>query len=567
MSSAESSDVSVVRPESAVDKPQVAGATASDEQQPQASASATGEERLAGASEPDGQQEGTLSADTASGEPPVPAKDTSPALPPVPLPDSTPSTSTPQAGYRGTLEMRAGRWLDEIKLPKEFWDGGNPSRLQEGGLMDGKEAEWLTARRADVEESVKEWVENLKTASLHTTARTSKAKELVGSAPFYTRHLVIHTPHPPSTWPSRIESASPLYVGLAERWGRHEELSKVGFAFSDGGKNGGEGFEEGKFENESYEAYLYPDYLRIPSISLSNLASIESLILSLPSSPPTPPPSATTSSPPKKRATIYVCTHGSRDCRCGDLGEPLVTALESEVEWRKLGGEDGVTVKRVSHIGGHVWAGNALVYREDGTCDWYGLLRESDAAQLVFLSQSDSTEPWWPRWRGRLGVSPEKVKEMYDEAIERGSPMTKVGKRDGRKRVPLGDPVELVFNSWDGAEEYVVTGFEGESVMEVARRHDLPSIQATCGGACECATCHVLVKAYTPEVAEVTGAERRPTPVPTKPVLPPLSDEEEEQLDFAMGRTDDSRLSCQLPVTKELGEWIAQGGAIDLPRF
>ena len=38
-------------------------------------------------------------------------------------------------------------------------------------------------------------------------------------------------------------------------------------------------------------------------------------------------------------------------------------------------------------------------------------------------------------------------------------------KRKEKDRTPLGDPVALLFKSWDGEDEYRVTGFEGESVM------------------------------------------------------------------------------------------------------
>lgn len=80
-------------------------------------------------------------------------------------------------------------------------------------------------------------------------------------------------------------------------------------------------------------------------------------------------------------------------------------------------------------------------------------------------------------------------------------------------------------------------------------RADLPSIVALCGGVSECATCHCMISRQ--EEAH----------------LPPISDEEEEQLDFAMGRSDDSRLSCQIPITAALGEWVKKGGIIDLPRY
>ena len=42
---------------------------------------------------------------------------------------------------------------------------------------------------------------------------------------------------------------------------------------------------------------------------------------------------------------------------------------------------------------------------------------------------------------------------------------------------------------------------EGSSVMENAVRNDVPGIEAECGGACACATCHVYIdEAWTEKV-------------------------------------------------------------------
>jgi hypothetical protein len=77
---------------------------------------------------------------------------------------------------------------------------------------------------------------------------------------------------------------------------------------------------------------------------------------------------------------IYVCTHGSRDCRCGVVGTELRDKLREEVrthEVRTLGeGSKKVRVFGISHVGGHKWAANALLYPAG---DWYGNLRVSDS--------------------------------------------------------------------------------------------------------------------------------------------------------------------------------------------
>ncbi|MHA6287725.1 2Fe-2S iron-sulfur cluster-binding protein [Maricaulis sp. CAU 1757] len=74
----------------------------------------------------------------------------------------------------------------------------------------------------------------------------------------------------------------------------------------------------------------------------------------------------------------------------------------------------------------------------------------------------------------------------------------------------------------------------GLSVMEGAVRNLVPGIDADCGGACACATCHVYVDAAW---TDKTGS-REPM--------------EESMLDFADGVEDNSRLSCQIKVTDAL---------------
>ena len=74
----------------------------------------------------------------------------------------------------------------------------------------------------------------------------------------------------------------------------------------------------------------------------------------------------------------------------------------------------------------------------------------------------------------------------------------------------------------------------GSTVMETAIRNNIPGIEAECGGACACATCHV----YVAEDWRVKAGE--PTPM------------EEDMLDFGYDIRPNSRLSCQIKVTPEL---------------
>jgi 2Fe-2S ferredoxin len=70
--------------------------------------------------------------------------------------------------------------------------------------------------------------------------------------------------------------------------------------------------------------------------------------------------------------------------------------------------------------------------------------------------------------------------------------------------------------------------------MEVAKLNNIAGIEAECGGACACATCHVYVD----------EAWRDKTGKP--------SDMEEDMLDFAFDVQEGSRLCCQIKVSDTL---------------
>ena len=92
---------------------------------------------------------------------------------------------------------------------------------------------------------------------------------------------------------------------------------------------------------------------------------------------------------------------------------------------------------------------------------------------------------------------------------------------------------KITYVTSDG-EEHVVDAANGTTVMENAVKNSIPGIEAECGGACACATCHVYVdEAWT----DVVGAP---------------SAMEEDMLDFAYDVRPNSRLSCQIKVRDEL---------------
>ena len=66
---------------------------------------------------------------------------------------------------------------------------------------------------------------------------------------------------------------------------------------------------------------------------------------------------------------------------------------------------------------------------------------------------------------------------------------------------------KLTYIAFDGTR-FDVEAENGSTVMENAIRNAVPGIEAECGGACACATCHVYVdEAWTDEVGEPEAME------------------------------------------------------------
>lgn len=81
----------------------------------------------------------------------------------------------------------------------------------------------------------------------------------------------------------------------------------------------------------------------------------------------------------------------------------------------------------------------------------------------------------------------------------------------------------------------------GDSVMEGAVKNGIDGIVAECGGNCQCATCHVYVdEAFLGR-------------------LDPMKEDEDEMLNSAFSeRRPNSRLGCQIPVTRALDGLIVR---------
>lgn len=95
-----------------------------------------------------------------------------------------------------------------------------------------------------------------------------------------------------------------------------------------------------------------------------------------------------------------------------------------------------------------------------------------------------------------------------------------------------------------GGDSHTISAEAGLSLMQNAMDHMVPGIDADCGGAGACGTCHCMVQ---PDWRKQTGE---------------ADALEESMLSMRPDRFENSRLSCQIDVTDDM-----DGLVVHLPEF
>jgi len=112
--------------------------------------------------------------------------------------------------------------------------------------------------------------------------------------------------------------------------------------------------------------------------------------------------------------TLFVCAHTQRDGRCGFCGPKLTAkALELKREVPKM------RIRKCSHVGGHKYAGNVMVYGKD-QWHWYGYVTPEN-----LLSVLRGKAQHGRLWRGRLGISEDDaLRERRHQVLLDAVPLT-----------------------------------------------------------------------------------------------------------------------------------------------
>ncbi|KAI0300538.1 Sucrase/ferredoxin-like-domain-containing protein [Multifurca ochricompacta] len=250
---------------------------------------------------------------------------------------------------------------------------------------------------------------------------------LSGTVPLHQAYILLHSRHSPRNFPSRI--ASPLLVALRQRALRWSALVNVAWIPSNSVAAGDAPFTN---DTEVYSLLAFArgrSQLRIPSVTMNSLddacATLHDYMAR---------PLVRVVHPDK--VYLYVCTHGSRDCRCGEWGSKVADALREEIRKREetvetepvskgKGKHPRIVVGEVGHVGGHQHAANMLVFPYG---EWLGELRPDDVpAVLDVIMKMKQKQQYLPvdlahapllptHWRGRMGLSQDEQIQLCSDS-------------------------------------------------------------------------------------------------------------------------------------------------------
>lgn len=204
---------------------------------------------------------------------------------------------------------------------------------------------------------------------------------LPGTVKLYHRHLLVATGS--ADWPEKIETGGGflqmLTKAISQRGADMSTLVKVTAC-------------DEPSPGPGYDILVFPDNVRYQRVQESDISVLveEQLVNQR--------VAAALLHQAMTQQYVVVCTHGRRDIRCGECGPPLVEALETTIAAQQLA--DKMVVRGSSHVGGHMFAGNVLVYP---TGDWYGYVTPADVPRLVeHVAQNQIVKDLW---RGRMGLT------------------------------------------------------------------------------------------------------------------------------------------------------------------
>jgi hypothetical protein len=232
---------------------------------------------------------------------------------------------------------------------------------------------------------------------------------LAGTVDAYDRHVFLCYKSP-DAWASRVENSEsdplPKLLASALKARKNDITVKTKLTISEG--RDGTQFSDG-------DVLIFPEMIKYRSLKDSEVDGfVEDVLVN-------GKPWTSGVQEVLTGSYVFVCAHGSRDKRCGVCGPVLIGKLKEEIGFRGM--NDQVFVTPCSHVGGHKYAGNLIIYcpGPDGniTGHWYGYVTPEDVPELLdqHIGKGEIIERLW---RGQMGISAEGGQKATDQKLPNG---------------------------------------------------------------------------------------------------------------------------------------------------
>ncbi|XAR58223.1 hypothetical protein NMG60_11026636 [Bertholletia excelsa] len=243
---------------------------------------------------------------------------------------------------------------------------------------------------------------------------------LAGTVDPYDRHLFLcYKRH--EAWPSRVEGSEsdplPKLLSGALKARKDDINVKTRLTICEGGE--GPEFSDG-------DVLIFPEMIKYRGLKDSDAVSFVDDVLVNGKPWSSGVPEVMTGS------YVFVCAHASRDKRCGVCGPVLIDKFKEEIKQRGLQGQ--VFVSGCSHVGGHKYAGNLIIFSTDQegkiAGHWYGYVTPNDVAELLekHIGKGEIIERLW---RGQMGIQVEQAEEAVAQKLPKGKDLNKSEKPKG----------------------------------------------------------------------------------------------------------------------------------------
>uniref|UniRef100_A0A7N0ZY87 Sucrase/ferredoxin-like family protein n=1 Tax=Kalanchoe fedtschenkoi TaxID=63787 RepID=A0A7N0ZY87_KALFE len=240
---------------------------------------------------------------------------------------------------------------------------------------------------------------------------------LAGSVDFYERHVFLRY-KTPSLWPSNIGGEEidelPRLLDAAVRTNKGCMKRQTRITLCEG--------RDDAAEASNGDVLIFPDMIRYRRLTHADVDSFVEQVLV------TGGKWAHSDPEMLQGSYIFVCCHAAKDLRCGVCGPALVERFKQEIE--AIGLQHRVSVCPCSHLGGHKYAGNVIIFGAsvDGTVTghWYGYVTPDDVPELLeehILGGTIVNQ----LWRGQMGLTEDQQKLSHQRRLHENAAVSKKG--------------------------------------------------------------------------------------------------------------------------------------------